>query len=130
MTDTVVVQSCFNSAEPTAHACFASGKTASHWIQTLSTDRGRSFSALEPIKPATPGALGPAREQGMTMGQGRGLQLCSSTNGKAGRLLFCAHAPDTAHGTVAPVWRSDDHGATYLLRGAYIGTESHNSPLM
>ena len=53
----------------------------------------------------------------MTMGQGRGLQLRSNAQNKTGRLMFCAHAPDATHGTVSPVWRSDDHGGTYSLSG-------------
>ena len=106
----IIVMSCYSPKGPYASSCFGGG----NWIQTRSTDLGRTFSEPTPITPASPTALGPAAEQGLTPGPARALQL--RTGKRAGRLLFCSHQNgivDHHSGTIAPVFVSDDGGKTY-----------------
>jgi sialidase-1 len=107
--DKILVQSCYSPTSPHAHACGGGGKT--RWVQTVSTDNGASFSAVAPIGGGA--ALGV--DQGIQPGAGRALQLVSAASPRPGRLLFCGHTVDAAHGNIAPIWVSDDHGETYNL---------------
>ena len=108
VTSTVVVQSCFSPSAPFAHSCGGCGET--RWVQTMSRDHGRTFTAPAIV---TGPALG--TQQGVQPGAGRALQLHAAAKGKAGRLLFCGHTIDSTHGNISPVWVSDDHGLTYRL---------------
>ena len=100
--DALIVQYCLGKNE---------GKCSD--MQLVSTDRGVSWSAPMPLKPA----LG--ADDGVLVGPGRGLQLKKSgAHGKAGRLLFCGHKQDAAAGRLSPIWTSDDHGESYTLRAS------------
>jgi sialidase-1 len=106
----IIVMSCYSPKAPHASSCGGGG----NWIQTRSTDLGRTFTEPTAIKPSSATALGPAAEQGLTMGPARALQLRTGTH--AGRLLFCAHQTavvDHHPGSIAPVFVSDDGGRSY-----------------